>query len=132
MAKKWRQGPLRALMALALTIFAFPAQAQNQAGLETATQAAGDGTATFGDMLEDLFDLTPDAADAGLTTARDASATGGDVSADRLESLHGGDTALGRPLVLPPTPTPMPANIGRPPVQAGPPAGVGDGRGGRF
>ena len=126
MAKKWRQGPLRALMALALTIFAFPAQAQNQAGLETATQAAGDGTATFGNMLGDLLGLTPDAADAGLTTAGEASATGAAVSADRLDRLGGDDTALGRPQVLPPTPTP--ANIGRPPVQTGPPAGVGGGR----
>ena len=113
-------------MLAALAVFALPAQAQNQAGLETAAQAAGDGTATFGDMLDDLFDLTPDEADAGLTTAGEASATGAAVSADRLERLGAGETALGRPQVLPPTP--MPANIGRPPVQTGPPPGVGGGR----
>lgn len=97
-------------------------------GLETAAEAAGEGTATFGDMLEDLFERTPDAADAGLTTAGVASATGAAVSADRLERLGNGETALGRPQVLPPTPTPTPANIGRPPVQAGPPPSVGGGR----
>ncbi len=117
---------------LVLALFVLPAQAQTQAGvgLETAAQAADDGTSTFGDLLGDLFDLTPDEADAGLTTAGEASATGAAVSADRLERLGAGETALGRPQVLPPTP--MPVNIGRPPVQTGPPPGVGGARGGRF
>ena len=111
----------------ALALFALPAQAQNQGtGIETATQAAGDGTGTFGGLLGDLLGLTPDEADAGLATAADASLMGGEVSADRLEGLGSQETALGRPQVLPPTP--MPANIGRPPVQTGPPAGVGGGR----
>ena len=82
MTRSWIRSPLWVLAALA--VFALPAQAQNQAGLETAAEAAGDGTATFGDMLEDLFERTPAAADAGLTTAGEASATGAAVSADRL------------------------------------------------
>lgn len=125
MTTRWIRGPLWIVAALAL--FALPAQAQNQGtGIETATQAAGDGTGTFGNLLGDLLGLTPDEAGAGLATAADASLMGGEVSADRLEGLGSQETALGRPQVLPPTP--MPANIGRPPVQTGPPAGVGGGR----
>ena len=132
MTKKVIHGPILALSVLALATFALPAQAQNQGtGLETAAQAAGDGTSTFDgllDGLEGLFESTPDEANTGLQTARDASATGGEVSGDRLQSLRNGDTALGRP----PTLAPMPVNIGRPPVQTGPPPGVGGARGGRF
>ncbi len=131
MTDKLIHGPVLALSALALAAFALPAQAQNQAGLETAIAAAGDGTSTFEGLfegLEGLFDSTPDEADMGLQTAHDASATGGEVSGDRLQSLRNGDTALGRP----PTLAPMPVNIGRPPVQTGPPPGVGGARGGRF
>ncbi len=130
MTTRWIRGSLWIVAALAL--FALPVQAQNQGtGIETAAQAAGDGTGTFEGLfqgLEGLFDSTPDEANMGLQTARDASATGGEVSGDRLQSLRNGDTALGRP----PTLTPVPANIGRPPVQAGPPPGVGGARGGRF
>ncbi len=126
------RGTALTLFALAFACFAIPTQAQNQAGLDTAAEAAGDGTSTFSNLLNDLeglFTSMPEEAEPGLATAGEASLTGGEVSGERLDSLAAGDTALGRP---PPTLTPVPANIGRPPVQTGPPAGVGGGRGGRF
>lgn len=44
MNRYWIQGPLWALVAVAMAALALPALAQNQAGLETAAEAAGEGT----------------------------------------------------------------------------------------
>ena len=135
MTTRWIRGPLWIVAALAL--FALPAQAQNQGtGIETATQAAGDGTGTFGNLLGDLLGLTPDEAKCwGRDGIRVNCIAPGLIKTEfartlwedpKISKASVQETALGRPQVLPPTP--MPANIGRPPVQTGPPAGVGGGR----